>query len=114
MGAGPLKFQRASSGTERIHTIVTRCPPPLDWSIPERPKAVWEVWVLGRCGRIDGERLGWIGARAIGVEWLMVPGVPISRGIAATVAEAVLKMRYAIEGGVHAARHIAAVDSPGA
>ena len=66
---------------------------PLNWD------PAYELWVL-RQGRMNGERIGWLGRTLLGWYYQMVPGIPeiLRNGFKPTRDEAIAAMRYAIEG----------------
>lgn len=105
MSRGVYEFPNGNIAQRRLHMITLINPPVVDWTIPEAPSAIFEIWQLAP-GRKDGTFLGWIGARATAVEWVMPPGIKIRGGFANTVEDAVSCMLEAMEGGVFAAQHI--------
>ena len=90
----------------RLHSIVLQITPEVDWQIAGEPDIVTELWQLAP-GRANGERLGWLGKRATGWEWVMPTGVKIRHGFSPTKELAVQSMLLALQGGLVSKRVIA-------
>lgn len=92
---------------ERLEQLdLIRCSPGDDmrapdhvFHVPEEWDPAFELWVL-RQGRMNGERIGWLGRTTLGWYYQMVPGIPevLRSGFKHTCEDAIEAMRHAIEG----------------
>lgn len=105
MRAGRISWPSDEIGELRLHMIKLRERPRVTFPSGVEPAEIIELWRLAP-GRRDGEKIGYIGLHATGVEWTMARGFGEHAGTAVTAANAAQQMLIAAQGGANIAYHI--------
>lgn len=107
MTPGEPIFPNDNKTETKLHMIILKRKPEIDWQLPTEPDQIFEVWKL-KPGRANGERLGWLAKRSLSWEWKMPTGIGTAPGgLSATAEHAVQSMLLALDGGLAAKQVIA-------